>query len=110
MSQKNTKLKGLFLNTAKANCSIYESGRMCYNCMILSNNYSLDYQEIDECSRDISVDYDFFVFNYHNVTMGWLDTKCVKQLPGLKLTIVLEVAPNNPFLFATCYLNYLFLY
>jgi hypothetical protein len=29
--------------------------------------------------------------------MGWLDTTQIKKLPGLKLTIVLETLPNNPF-------------
>jgi FkbM family methyltransferase len=29
--------------------------------------------------------------------MRWLDTKLVKQLPGFKATIVLEVSQNNPF-------------
>jgi FkbM family methyltransferase len=101
MSSLHTKLKGLYLNTAKANCSIHESGRMSYDCLVLSNAYTLDYQELDENSRDISLDYDFYIFNYHNITMGWLDTKFIKQLPGLKATIVLEVAPNNPFLFCS---------
>jgi hypothetical protein len=90
-------LKGLFINTAKANCSIHESGKMCYDCLKLSDDYSIEYQEVDEAHRDISLDYDFFIFNYHAVTMGWLDTTYVKQLPGLKVTIVLEILPNDPF-------------
>jgi FkbM family methyltransferase len=93
----NTGLKGLFLNTAKANCSIHESGKMCYDCLILSDGYTLDYKEIDADNRDIALNYDFYVFNYHQITMGWLDTKILKQLPGFKATIVLEVLPNNPF-------------
>lgn len=91
------KLKGLFLNTWKAQCSIYESGKMAYNALLLSERYSLDYIEINENSREIPTNYDFFIFNYHKITMGWLDTKCVKKLPGLKATIVLEVLPNDPF-------------
>lgn len=90
-------IKGLFLNTARAKCSIYESGKMSYDCLVLSSAYSLDYQEIDKNHREISGDYDFFVFNYHQITMGWLDLDYVKNLPGFKTTIVLEVNINDPF-------------
>jgi FkbM family methyltransferase len=92
-----TQLRGLFLNTEKAVCSIYESGKMAYECLILSKMYQLDYQELSKTNRNISTEYDFYIFNYHWVTMGWLDTKFIKQLPGFKATIVLEVSPNDPF-------------
>nr|WP_321496402.1 FkbM family methyltransferase [uncultured Methanolobus sp.] len=90
-------LKGLFLNTPKAVCSIYESGKMAYECLVLSEKYQLDYQELSKTNRDINTDYDFYVFNYHWVTMGWLDTQFIKKLPGFKATIVLEVSINDPF-------------
>jgi len=93
----NKKLKGLFLNTPKANCSIHESGRMCFDALKLSNHYSIDYKEVTENDREINLSYDFYVFNYHAGTMGWLDTTAVKSLPGFTATIVLEVLPNNPF-------------
>lgn len=93
----NLKPKGLFLNPSEAQCSIYESGRMAYQALLLSNRYELDYLEIDEKNRAISNQYDFYLFNYHNVTMAWLDTKYIYKLPGIKMTIVLEVLPNNPF-------------
>lgn len=91
------KPRGLFLNTKKANCSIYESGLMIFNALHLSQRYELDYLEIDENCCKISNQYNFYVFNYHHTTMGWLDTKSVQKLPGLKLTWVLEVSPNDPF-------------
>jgi hypothetical protein len=91
------RIKGLFLNTAKAKCSIYESGKMSYSCLVLSNAYSLDYQEIDEHNREIAGNYDFYIFNYHQTTMGWLNLNFVKNLPGFKSSIILEVDINNPF-------------
>lgn len=92
------KLKGLFLNTVKAKCSIHESGKMAFDCLKLSDKYVLDYQEVHKDARHIPTNYDFYVFNYHPWTsMGWLNTKSVKQLPGLRATIVLEVLPQNPF-------------
>ena len=94
----SARLKGLFLNTKKARCSIFESGVMAYKCLILSQRYALDYQEVDFKNRRIPRGYDFYVLNYHDTTsMSWLDTRSVQQLPGLKIAIVLEVAPNNPF-------------
>jgi hypothetical protein len=90
-------LKGLFLNTEKAICSIYESGKMCYESLCMARDYNLDYIELSSEKREIATDYDFYVFNYHWVQMGWLDTKFVKQLSGFKAIIVLEVSPNDPF-------------
>jgi hypothetical protein len=90
--------RGLFINPSKAQCSIYESGIMIYKSLLLSKRYSLDYLEIDGNHRDVSNRYDFYAFNYHYSTMGWLNTKSVRSLPGMKITFVLEVIPNNPFI------------
>ena len=89
--------KGLFLNTEKAQCSIHESGLMIYNALCLSDNYQLDYREISPDKRTYPDKYDFVLFNYHPYVMGWVDTKSVKKLPGLKATVVLETLPHNPF-------------
>ncbi len=97
MNERKQKPKGLFINPTKANCSIYESGVMMYQSLLLSSKYELDYIEIDESQRNISSNYDFYAFNYHHLTMGWLDTKSVRRLPGVKITFVLETLPNNPF-------------
>lgn len=91
------KPRGLFLNPVEAQCSIHESGRMVYDCLKLSEKYDLDYVELSEKHREVSAEYDFYAFNYHHMTMGWLDTQSVRQLPGLKLTFVLETLRNNPF-------------
>lgn len=97
MNERNQKPKGLFINPTKANCSIYESGVMIYKSLLLSNKYDLDYIEIDQSQRNISSQYDFYAFNYHHITMGWLDMKSIRLLPGVKITFVLETLPNNPF-------------
>ena len=90
------KPRGLFLNTAAAQCSIYESGRMAYDCLRFSDLYQLDYIEIDRCCTQIGV-YDFYLFNYHHETMAWLNIDSIRQLPGRKFTLVLETLPGNPF-------------
>jgi hypothetical protein len=90
-------IRGIFINNRKAQDSIYESGLMVFNCLKLSNQYTLDYLEIDIDQRKVPLGYDFYFFNYHPSTMSWLDTSKLKKLPGLVLTMVLEVLPNDPF-------------
>lgn len=90
-------LRGLFLNTEKDICSIYESGKMSYDCLAQSVMYTLDYVELSANKREISLGYDFYLFNYHWVKMGWLDTRRIRQLPGFKATLVLEMSQDSPF-------------
>ncbi len=94
-------MRGLFINTEKAVCSIHESGLMVFNCIKNSHLYSLDYFELSPKNLGISTQYDFYLFNYHFSTTGWLDTKSIKQLPGLKGTIILEILPNDPFVYCS---------
>ena len=91
------KPRGLFVNTRKAKCSIHESGSMSFDCIKNSKLYDIAYTEVDEDHNSIPDGFDFYVFNYHPIPMGWLDTRCVRRLSGLKMTIVLEVTPNNPY-------------
>lgn len=91
------KPKGLFVNQEKAACSIYESGLMFYNALLGATSFQLDYVEISGDRRTLPDNYDFYLFNYHHITMEWLDVKCLRKLPGAKITLVLEVAPNDPF-------------
>jgi radical SAM superfamily enzyme YgiQ (UPF0313 family) len=92
----NGKPRGIFINAPKANCSIYESGVMVYNCLKLSDKYSIDYTEIDP--RNLKLDkYDFYFFNYHHATMNFIDTSTVRRLSGLTIATILETLPNNPF-------------
>jgi hypothetical protein len=95
------KKKLLFVNTPKAVCSIHESGLMVYNCIIGSKEVSIDYIEIDEHHLVLPSNYDIYLFNYHIVTTGWLDTASVNALPGLKGTIILEILPNDPFIYCS---------
>ena len=94
-------LKGLFINTEKAVCSIHESGLMVFSCIKESAHYLLDYFELKKEDLNIPATYDFYLFNYHFSTTGWLDTKSIKKLPGIKGTIVLEILPNDPFVYCS---------
>lgn len=91
-------LKGIFINCVEAQDSIYASGKMAYDCLVGSKKYSLEYVEITKDTPTVSANYDFYFFNYHFHTMSWLETKTLKQLlPGVVITMVLEVSPNDPF-------------
>ncbi len=90
-------IKGLFINNIKAKDSIYESGMMVYNCLLLSKKYHLEYIEVSKDHRTIPLDYDFYFFNYHPSTMAWMDTSSLKNIPGIIITMILEVLPNDPF-------------
>lgn len=87
----------MFINNTKAQDSIYESGLMVFNCLKLSNIYTLDYIEISAGQRTIPLGYDFYFFNYHPSTMNWLDTARLKKIPGIIITMILEVLPDDPF-------------
>jgi hypothetical protein len=68
-------MNGIFINTRKSQCSIYSSG-LLINESLQSNEWNLDYIEIDKLSLDdlhngrivadgFSELYDFYIFNYH---------------------------------------------
>ncbi|QCG92196.1 hypothetical protein [Azospirillum sp. TSH100] len=112
---------GLFVNTEKANCSIYESGLMVYRALAQGSDWTLDYAEIHQLDiaalHDLRLEakpgtglslkpagaYDFWVFNYHHLTMrgaALLDSGRLRPLGGLKFCIVLEVARDDAFVHA----------
>jgi len=90
--------KGVFLNCPPANCSIYESGVMFYKALAGDEGYLLEYKTIRRF-EDIPGGYDFYFFNYHHVTMSWLDTDRIGDLPGFRATFVLEMLPGDPFVY-----------
>jgi len=91
-SVRQRPIRGAFINTANANCSIFESGRMIFSCIKQSADYTLDYFSLDmldlpyflsegklrpaygasdgEALASLPRDYDFWVFNWHFNTMG----------------------------------------
>lgn len=98
MEFRQKKTTGIFINTARAQCSIFESGLMMYESLLVSSRFKIDYVEVDEKNHTIPGGYDFYAFNYHHSTMGWLDTKTIHHVPGVTITFVLETLPNDPFI------------
>ncbi len=111
------RLRGAYVNTAAAQCSIYESGRMVYRNICDSPFYDLEYFSLDSMDIELfsregklrrtdgqspdsgqeTVEYDFYVFNWHFITMAsTLSPDSIARLPRPKFTVVLELAPNDP--------------
>lgn len=109
------KLNGAFINTAQASCSIHESGKMVFSCLAESDLFELDYYSLDTVDiaalsengvvklRDgvgghvAKTHYDFWVFNWHFITMAMdLEPQVIASLSGPKFTVVLELAPGDP--------------
>ncbi|MFQ5506161.1 MAG: hypothetical protein ACE5F1_15415 [Planctomycetota bacterium] len=94
-AQSSAPARGIFLNSAAANCSIYESGLMFARALQGSSEFALDYMEIARFEH-IPPGYDFYLFNYHHVTMRWLDPRRIRELGGRKLGLVWEMLPDDP--------------
>jgi hypothetical protein len=69
-------MRGIFYNSKQALCSIWESGKMCYNVLNKSDKYTLDYSE--DCFLDCS--YDFAIFNHHFITNNWINKEMIDEL------------------------------
>ncbi len=107
------KLNGVFVNTAEAQCSIYETGRMVFNNIKDANLYNIDYFSLDDfdlasfaesCrfrradgSGEAPYEYDFYVFNWHFITMApFISPENIAKFSEPKFTLVIELAPNDP--------------
>lgn len=82
-------MKGLFINSQNSVCSIFESGKMCYEVLNSNKNFQLDYTE----KSNIDFKYDFYIFNYHHVTNNWITKEFIDcNIRGKTLCIVTEVS------------------
>ena len=87
------KRKGVFYNSIEAKCSIYESGRMCYNALKTSQNYTLHYNESKTFNGN---GYDFAIFNHHPATCNWMRPEMFRNYSGKTFCIVTEVTFHGP--------------
>lgn len=85
--------RGVFYNSKKSLCSIWESGKMCYDALKKSDQYTLDYSE--ETFLDNS--YDFAIFNQHGVVNNWMTHDMLKIFKKPTFCVVTEVTfGDNP--------------
>lgn len=87
-------MKGLFINSPPALCSIYESGVMAFKALSLSKKYDLDYTDCE-----VPLDsYDFVVVNWHCTVCFWprQDYLAPLKAKGKTFCLVTEMFPDNP--------------
>lgn len=100
--------RGVFINPLKANCSIYESGLMIKDCLVDSENYTLDYIETDSTLTQYYTlakpSYDFYIINWHPYTLPIPQNLVTKF--SARIAIILEIgsgareyAPMTPNIF-----------
>lgn len=86
-------MKGIFYNSVKATCSIWESGQMCFNILKQSHEYTLDYSE----NHIFYFDYDFVIYNQHYYVNNWITEQMVRQFGKPIFCIVTEITEiDNP--------------
>jgi len=85
-------LRGIFYNSKKALCSIWESGFMCYNALNKSNLYTLTYSEEQQY---IDNNYDFLVVNQHPNVNNWMTEEMINSFNKPNFCIVTEVTFND---------------
>jgi hypothetical protein len=79
--------RGVFYNSKKSMCSIWESGKMCYDSLKESDKYTLDYSE--ETFLDNS--YDFAIFNQHFTVNNWMSQDILQKFQKPTFCVVTEV-------------------
>ena len=91
---KTTNFKGIFYNSKKAMCSIYESGLMVYKCLKKSHMYELEYTE----DTNFLYNYDFCVVNQHVTVNNWITENMIKKFNNPAFCIVTEVSFSNNYI------------
>ena len=87
-------IRGILVNHPKANCSIYESGKMIYDIISrYSEEVKIDYLETIAESF-VPTDYDFYIINWHPFTLK-ISPKMIKAIKARTIAIVMEVDENE---------------
>ena len=82
--------RGVFYNSCKSQCSIHQSGVMCYDALKNSELYTLEYRE-DASYTEV----DFIVVNYHPVVNSWMTESKVREFNKPVFCIVTEVSLHS---------------
>ena len=86
-------MRGIFYNSSYSLCSIWESGKMCYDSLKNSDKYTLTYSE----NSNLDFSFDFVIINQHFTVNNWLSENIVKQFNKPIFCVVTEVSfSSNP--------------
>lgn len=96
-------MRGIFYNSKQSLCSIWESGKMCYDALKKNDNYILDYSE----EQELDLSYDFAIFNQHFTVNNWMNENIIRQFNKPTFCIVTEVAfGDNPIKYSPNYFSH----
>lgn len=96
-------MRGIFYNSKKSLCSIWESGKMCYDALKNSNLFTIDYSE----DTFIDVSYDFAIFNHHPTVNNWMNENIIMEFNKPTFCIVTEVSfSSNPISYSPPYFSH----
>lgn len=84
-------MKGIYYNSKHALCSIWESGKMCYDALKISNKYILDYTE----NNTFDYSYDFAIVNEHMTVNNWVTHEMKTQFNKPVFCIVTEISTGT---------------
>ncbi len=82
------KMRGVFYNSKKSACSIWETGKMCYDALSASTKFTLDYSE----ETVLDMNYDFAIFNEHFAVNNWMTKEIIECYKKPTFCIVTEVS------------------
>lgn len=88
-------MRGLFVNSEKNQCSIYESGLMIYNAL-RTKHKDIEYMEVSprNMNERIYSGFDYYIFNWHHNTLP-ISKETLDNIHTLKIGILLEVGPTE---------------
>lgn len=86
-------MRGIFYNSRMSLCSIWESGKMCYDALKKSTQFTLDYSE----GTTLDSSYDFVIVNYHHHVNHWINESILQAFHKPTFCVVTEVSfSENP--------------
>lgn len=90
-------MKVLFLNHSKSRCGVYWYGVRLCNIWKKNNDHVFEYKEINHVNEYNTIlnTYDVIIYNYHIMTMPWLNIATIK--PGKSIGIWHEGHISVPF-------------
>jgi len=96
-------MKILFLTNSEKNCGVHQYGRRLFK--ILEKNiygFTFVYKEISNLEEYISIvsknlEYSFIVYNYHHLTMKWLNENTIQKTVRNVGIILSEIASTSLF-------------
>jgi hypothetical protein len=95
--------RGIFYNSKESLCSIWESGKMCYDALKKSTSFILDYTE----DTKMYPGYDFAIFNQHFTVNNWMTQQDIINFGNPTFCVVTEIGlSDNPIEFSPSYFDH----